>query len=58
MQRIHDFLLDEDGASAMEYAILVSFLALGVVAGATLLGNAIDTMFGNVNSPIQSAFAD
>lgn len=38
---IRQFMKEEEGASAAEYAILLSLIALGMVAGTSLLGNAI-----------------
>jgi pilus assembly protein Flp/PilA len=36
---------DEEGASAIEYALLVALIALAITAGATTLGTKISTMF-------------
>jgi pilus assembly protein Flp/PilA len=38
---IRQFVKEEEGASAAEYAILLSLIALGMVAGTTALGGAI-----------------
>lgn len=38
---IRQFMKEEEGASAAEYAILLSLIALGMVAGTTALGGAI-----------------
>jgi len=37
--------LDERGATAVEYGILVTFIALAIVVGATALGTGINGMF-------------
>jgi len=37
--------LDERGATAVEYGILVTFIALAIVVGATALGDGINGMF-------------
>ncbi|MCW5730081.1 MAG: Flp family type IVb pilin [Alphaproteobacteria bacterium] len=36
-----EFWQDEAGISSVEYAVLLAFLAAGVAAGATLLGDAV-----------------
>jgi len=45
LQRMLAFLRDEEGASAIEYALLVALIALAIVAGATTLGTRIGAMF-------------
>lgn len=47
LQKIVAFLRDEEGASAIEYALLVALIALAITAGATLLGTKINSMFSN-----------
>jgi len=42
MTFIKNFLKDEDGASAVEYAILVGLVAVAIAAGVQLLGTAVD----------------
>ena len=39
---------DEEGASMVEYGLLISFIALAVIAVLTLLGPAIAGMFQSV----------
>ncbi len=43
--KIVAFINDEEGASAIEYGLLVGLIALAIVAGATLLGTSISNMF-------------
>ena len=42
------FIQDEEGASAVEYALLVGLIAVVIIAGVTLLGTKINTLFTNV----------
>ena len=42
LRKIVAFINDEEGASAIEYGLLVGLIALAIVAGATVLGTAID----------------
>ena len=44
---IRQFVKEEKGASAAEYAILLGLIALGMVAGTSLLGNAIGNSLTN-----------
>ncbi|MBU4231639.1 MAG: Flp family type IVb pilin [Proteobacteria bacterium] len=45
LSKIMAFINDEEGASAIEYGLLVGLIALAIVAGATLLGTSISNMF-------------
>jgi pilus assembly protein Flp/PilA len=45
LSKIVAFINDEEGASAIEYGLLVGLIALAIVAGATLLGTSISAMF-------------
>lgn len=42
------FVKEEEAPTMVEYGLLVALIALAVVAGATLLGTNINTMFTNV----------
>jgi len=39
------FVKDESGATAVEYALLASLIAIAIIGGATALGGAINTKF-------------
>lgn len=39
---------DESGATAIEYGLLASLIALAIVGGATALGKGLDTLFLSV----------
>ncbi|HXM06214.1 MAG TPA: Flp family type IVb pilin [Candidatus Acidoferrum sp.] len=43
---------DEEGATMVEYGLLVAFIALVAVAGVKLLGNSLNSMFGAVASSV------
>ena len=50
---MHTRLTSEDkGATATEYALLVAFIALIIVAGVTLFGNQLNTFFSDLGSNI------
>lgn len=50
MQKLQAFLNDADGASAIEYALLASFIALAIVAGMTTIGIKVSTTFTNTQA--------
>lgn len=45
----------KSGASAAEYALIIALVGLVIVAGATLLGNAISANFGAAAGVISAA---
>ena len=49
------FIRDEEGASAIEYGLLVALIALAIVAGATALGQGVNTLFNNANTQLGAA---
>jgi pilus assembly protein Flp/PilA len=47
-QSFKSFWSDEEGASAIEYGLLASLIALAITGGATLLGGALNTLFTDI----------
>jgi pilus assembly protein Flp/PilA len=39
---------DDSGATAVEYALLASLIAIAIIGGATALGTAINTKFNDI----------
>ena len=48
------FIQDEEGASMVEYALLVALIAVVVIAGALFLGNEISGKFSEVGDTLQA----
>jgi pilus assembly protein Flp/PilA len=48
------FLNDEDGASMVEYALLVALIAVVVIAAALFLGTEINDKFSEVGQTVDS----
>ncbi|MFN2518929.1 MAG: Flp family type IVb pilin [Jatrophihabitantaceae bacterium] len=46
--RISEVADQDRGATATEYALLVAFIAIAIIAGVTLFGNALNTFFSNL----------
>ena len=55
MEKLKRFLKDEEGASMPEYALLVALNAVVVIAGATLLGGAINDKMELVGTEVTNA---
>ena len=43
--RMQTFLFDEEGATAAEYAIMISLIAVVVIAAVAALGLAVNSLF-------------
>jgi pilus assembly protein Flp/PilA len=52
---IQQFLRDEEGAAAIEYALLVGLISVMVIGGATLAGTSIQTIFTTISTALQTA---
>jgi len=52
MEQVMRFLKDEEGASMVEYGLLVALIALVVAVGAGLLGGGINTLFERANTEL------
>ena len=54
--RVHDRLVEifngETGATAAEYALLVSLIAIAIIIGATNLGHSVNTRLDNTATQI------
>ena len=45
---------DRKGATAIEYGLIATFIAVAIIAGATALGDSLDAMFLDVSTQIGS----
>jgi pilus assembly protein Flp/PilA len=50
MRRISDFLRAEDGATAIEYALIASGIAGAIIAVVLTLGTSVQNMYLSVSS--------
>lgn len=48
MERMKNFFKDESGASAVEYGLLVSLIAVVIITAVSLVGSNLSTMFNTV----------
>lgn len=49
---IEDFKQREEGISAIEYGLMAVLIALAFTAGATILGDALNTLFSNIGGQL------
>lgn len=61
MDRLKNIMLslvrDEQGQDLIEYALLATFVSLVAIAGATLLGTALNNWYGAVADEVNGAAA-
>lgn len=55
MNAIAKFIHDEDGATAIEYGLIAALIAVAIIAGATTLGDALDTKFDEIGTTVDEA---
>lgn len=55
IRELKSFTLDESGATAIEYGLLAALVALGIVVGATALGNELGLFFGRIATRLSTA---
>lgn len=46
------FANDESGATAIEYGLIAFFVGVTIIAGAEILGNALDALFQSIAGEI------
>lgn len=49
------FVKDESGATAIEYGLIAALIAVAIIAGAGLVGSALDEKFRDVATAIENA---
>lgn len=55
MKLFKRLLREEDGATALEYGLLAALIALVMAGGAVILGEGLNSMFGDVGTEVQNA---
>lgn len=55
VKQILNFLKDEEGASAVEYGLIVGLIAVAVVAVLLSMGGGLNTLFTRVDTNIDTA---
>jgi pilus assembly protein Flp/PilA len=52
MSSIHQFVRDEAGATAIEYALIASMIAMVIVAGVQFTGTQLSTVFTEIGNAL------
>ncbi len=54
IQVIRNFLSDEEGVTAIEYALIAALIAVAIIAAVTLVGTDIAAIFTNISTKLQA----
>ncbi len=54
LRSMKEFLADETGATAIEYALLAALIAVALIAGMKSLGNDVNNSFTNAANALSS----
>lgn len=52
IKKIQNFLRDDEGASAVEYGLIVGLIAIFIVGALTATGISLNTLFGNISAAL------
>ena len=55
MERLKKFFRDEEGATAVEYALMAALIAMVVIASVTIIGTTLSTKFESMATELASA---
>ena len=53
MLRVRNFLSDESGVTAIEYALIASLIAVAVIGAVTTVGGKVNTVFTEVGGALK-----
>ncbi|MEM7728869.1 MAG: Flp family type IVb pilin [Pseudomonadota bacterium] len=52
---IKNFVADESGATAIEYGLIAALISVALIAGATSVGNSVNSKFTDVSTALDKA---
>ena len=55
MNPIHKFLSDEEGVTAIEYALIAALIAIAVIATVTLVGGQLNSVFKTICNALKGS---
>jgi pilus assembly protein Flp/PilA len=57
MSRLKQFLIAEDAATAVEYAVMLALILIGVISAISSVGAGSGGLWSNNSTQLQSAFS-
>jgi pilus assembly protein Flp/PilA len=58
INEVKRFVREEEGVAAIEYGLLAGLIAVMIIAGATLAGTSLKTIFTNIGNQLSTASAN
>ena len=55
---IRRILLDQSGATAIEYGLIASLISISAIAGFETVGDYVETLFTGVSEKVELAFSN
>jgi len=49
------FVVDESGATAIEYGLIAALIAVAIIAAATMLGSSLSSLFYKISGKLNNA---
>ena len=53
MNRVQNFISDESGVTAIEYALIASLIAVFIIAAVQLVGTQVSTVFNEIGTTLK-----
>jgi pilus assembly protein Flp/PilA len=53
MKHISNFIRNESGATAIEYALIASLIAVAIITAVSTVGTKVSTVFGEVGNSLK-----
>jgi pilus assembly protein Flp/PilA len=53
MLRVRNFVSDESGVTAIEYALIASLIAVFIITAVTLVGTKVSTVFNEIGTTLK-----
>ena len=50
MSKIHSFLKNESGATAIEYGLIAAGISVAIIAAVSTIGTKLNTSFGSISA--------
>lgn len=50
IRRVHNFLVNEDGPTATEYAVMLALIVVVCITAISTLGNSVNQTFDDINT--------
>jgi len=58
MKKLIQFINDEEGATAVEYGLMVALIAIAIITAVSGVATALNDKFGEVSDAVTAAGAD